>query len=204
MYIGIGLLFTFYIFLPRNSKEIQNYGDKEITNKHRNFCYHFRYKIKYLFLLFSHKHIVIYSIIAIGLYAPLAVLADLWGSLFLHNRFALTTQDATNVSLILYLGLAIGSLILPLFCNNLHRINITLVTSCFFLMILFIILLILDEKNILLVSKNKIFLISMILLAVGFFAGAEMMCFSAAVHYVGILWTTQNKTNNNKKQTKTK
>ncbi|MFN8912389.1 MAG: MFS transporter, partial [Alphaproteobacteria bacterium] len=52
--------------------------------------------------------IVLYAIIAIGLYTPLSAVADLWGTAFLMEKFKLSSTDSAHYVMLIYIGLTIG------------------------------------------------------------------------------------------------
>jgi sugar phosphate permease len=127
--------------------------------------------------ILRHKNIMIYAILAIGLYTPLSALADLWGTAFLKQKFSLTQSDAAYAASMMYLGLGIGSLILPWLSEKYKVLN----RAIFFcgIMILMIFAIILYGP---MLSREHL-IIMMVLL--GFFCGAEMMCFTGALFFAG-------------------
>ena len=122
------------------------------------------------------KPILVYALLAAGLFAIPAVFADLWGSKFLITRFKFNEETARSISLAIYLGLALGSIILPYLAALIQRSNLIIFISLLVNLIGFII--ILTGKNL---SKEELFLLAII---IGFFCGAEMICFNAAWHLV--------------------
>jgi sugar phosphate permease len=125
--------------------------------------------------IISHSQIMIYALLAIGLYAPLSVLADLWGTAFLMQKYGFSRADAAQTSMMMYLGLALGSLILPWACEK-YRVLNKAIRLCG-LAILLIFAVILYGPKLSIVNLSAVFI------ALGIFCGAEMMCFTGAVHY---------------------
>jgi sugar phosphate permease len=119
--------------------------------------------------------IMIYALLAIGLYAPLSVLADLWGTAFLMQKYGLKRADAAQTSMMMYLGLALGSLILPWICEKYGILNRAIKLCGLAILLAFAFILFGPQVSILCLST--------VLIALGFFCGAEMMCFTGAVHY---------------------
>jgi MFS family permease len=121
------------------------------------------------------RGIMIYAILAIGLYTPLSVLADLWGTAFLMQKFDLSRSAAATASMMMYLGLAMGSLFLPWACEK-WNLQIRAVQTCG--------LAIFAIFGFLLFGPGvQLWLLTLLLIVLGFFCGAEMLCFSGAVTY---------------------
>lgn len=119
------------------------------------------------------KRIVIYAILAIGLYTPLSALADLWGTAFIKQKYGLLKDDAAITTMLMYVGLTIGSLTLPWFAEKHNKINLAILLCGFGILITFSAILYLPPFD-------KIHL-QIALLVLGFFCGAEMMCFTGAL-----------------------
>jgi MFS family permease len=122
------------------------------------------------------KPILVYSLLAAALFAIPAVFADLWGSKFLITRFKLNDSTAVSISLSVYWGLALGSLVLPYLAALLDRAKLVICISLFINLIAFSIILIYQD-----LSEDLLLLLALIM---GFFCGAEMICFNAAWHLV--------------------
>ena len=121
------------------------------------------------------KRVMIYAVLAVGLYTPLSVLADLWGTAFLMQKFTLTRAMAAQIGMMMYLGLSIGSLLLPWICEKWGLLDRAIrICSVGILLTLCFILFGPD------VSTTTL---SLLLVLLGFFCGAEMMCFTGAVRY---------------------
>lgn len=125
--------------------------------------------------IISNRQIMIYALLAIGLYAPLSVLADLWGTAFLMQKYGLERAHAAQTSMMMYLGLALGSLILPWVCEKYGILNKAIKLCGLAILIAF--------AFILFGPQVSIIFLSIVLVGLGFFCGAEMMCFTGAVHY---------------------
>lgn len=121
----------------------------------------------------TNRNILIYTVVAIGLFSPFAVLSDLWGTAFIMQKYQLDQLLATNINLKLYLGIALGSFLLPWFCEKHSIINKGIVFSTFISCVMISLLILGSTLN----SSNLLFL----LFCIGFFCGAEMLCFTAAL-----------------------
>lgn len=159
--LGIILWAVIFFFLSDNERHKKN----EVFN--------FGKILKDLKEIVSNKTIVIYSFLAIGVYTPLAVVADLWGVSFLIERFAISRADAALTTMLMYLGLAIGCLILPAFAERKSFFTQSVQVCSLALLILFSI--------ILFVPFLPLLVLQVIFLLIGFFCGAEMICFSGAL-----------------------
>lgn len=122
--------------------------------------------------------IIVYALLAVGLYAPESVLADLWGTGFIMQKYSLNQSQAAFISTSMYLGLAVGNFILPWYCEKHALLNkgIQLCTASIFVGFIYI----------LFGPALSAFSLIAIFIAIGFFSGAEMMCFTGAT-----LHTTQ-------------
>jgi len=125
--------------------------------------------------ILTNKRIILYSIAAIGLYTPLAVIADLWGTGYLIAKFGLSRVEAANSSLMVYVGMAIGSLVLPYICEKRRVINTSIKICSVMILLTFIFLLYGPDFTIEGLTVTLIFL--------GFLCGSEMVCFTAAISF---------------------
>ena len=122
--------------------------------------------------VFQHREIVLYSLIAIGLFTPLCVLADLWGTALIMEKFTLGRAQAASLSMYLYGGLTLGSLILP-WLSLKWRISKRVIQVC-------AIGLILCLCTLLYANGLMIWQLALLLTIIGILCGAEMICFAAA------------------------
>jgi MFS family permease len=158
--LGLGgfILFLLSFFFIKNvNHEKNNSGFKNIISQ-----------VKYGFS----RQILLYAVIAAGIYAPVCVFGDLWGVRFLSAKFNISEGDAINICLSLYGGLAIGSLILPFLSEKLNSLNSVIIVSLLINAGLFSTLIFSEAFSI----ENLYILV----MAIGFFCGSEMICFNAA------------------------
>ncbi len=121
------------------------------------------------------KNIMIYAIVAIGLYTPLSAIADLWGPAFMEQKFGLANDAAAVSNMWMYIGLTAGCMIMPWIAEKLNKINQAIVFCGFMVLLLFCIIVYMP-------AVDKITL-ELLLFTLGFFCGAEMMCFTGALSF---------------------
>lgn len=122
--------------------------------------------------------IMLYALLAIGVYTPESVLADLWGTGFLMEKFSFSKAQAAFASTSMYLGMGIGSLIFPWLCEKYDILNESIQACTFCLFALF--------AYILFAPSFSYYPVLGFLIILGLFSSAEMVCFTGAV-----LYTTQ-------------
>ncbi|MEI6882275.1 MAG: hypothetical protein WCK82_13215, partial [Bacteroidota bacterium] len=115
-----------------------------------------------------------YAIMTTCFYSPLAVIADLWGVSFLMNHFHLPRGNAANVTMQIYVGAAVSSLLIPWLCERHKEYNRGIIYSWFGMVICLITLLYSDLSAYALIA---------ILITLGVFSSSEILCFGAASHY---------------------
>ncbi len=156
--LGFILLLLAFLYLPKTQKEhnveSNNYSFNDIKR------------------ILNNKKILIYAFIAIGLFAPLSVMADLWGTAFLICKFNLSRELAAPILMNIYIGMAVGSIVLPIYAHK-YGINKLITYSSVVLLILFSLMVYLDNLSI-----NQL---TILLIMIGFFCGSEMLCFTAAL-----------------------
>lgn len=126
-----------------------------------------------LLSLVKNKQIWKYSFLSSGFYVPLAILAELWGIAFLKKNYQISQTDAAHLASLLYIGLGIGSIIIPWLAEKKKAMNQTLFICCLINCLSLLILLYQPHLSYLGASCN--------LLILGFFSGAEIICFSGAL-----------------------
>ena len=118
------------------------------------------------------RKVMLYAFLAVGVYTPLSVLADLWGTAFLIEKYGLSSFDAAHLSMMMYCGLAISSLLLPGFCER-YKILDRAIQVCSVLL-LFFFALVLYGPHFSQLGVGILFVLT------GICCGAEMMCFTGA------------------------
>lgn len=132
-------------------------------------------------LILKQKAIIIYAILAISVYTPLCILADLWGTVFFMEKFSLSRSSAAQISLCLYAGLTLGSLIVPAFSVKLGKLKETIQLCALGLIVSISVLLYINEASVI--------QLAFLLILIGFLCGAEMICFTLAVQYAPIKYS---------------
>lgn len=122
---------------------------------------------------FKNSNIMIYAILAIGLYTPLSAIADLWGTAFIKEKYGLTKAHAAQIVMVLYVGLTIGSIVLPWLSEKYDILNQSIMFCIFALLGVFSLIVYLPAGD----TTS----LMVLLFLVGFFCGAEMMCFTGAL-----------------------
>jgi len=161
---GLPLLVLIYFIVPKQDFKNTAFKDKAFKEVYKDFL-----------IIIKDSRIILYAFLAIGLYTPLAVLSDLWGTVFFREKYLLTKADAAFTSTIMYVGLGLGSIILPGLCAKENRLNRAIQICLIGFLVLFSVVLygpVFDR-----------FQLTFLLITMGFFCGAEMMCFSGATLY---------------------
>jgi predicted MFS family arabinose efflux permease len=159
---GLILVILAFLVIPGNKKISQN-----------NAKFSFRSIVKDLTGVMKNLNIWFYTMIAMGFYAPFSVLADLWGGDFIMNRFSIAQSEAAFFATLLYLGLAIGSLVISWISEKYNCASRMIFISIFIVTISYSYLI--YGTNI-----DRSYLITLLII-IGFFCGAEMICFSQAI-----------------------
>ena len=158
------IFFCVLACIPRDKKIIDVQDNQILAHLRRG-----------LVAVFKQKAIIIYSIIAVSVYTPLCVLADLWGTAFLMERFSLERATAAQLSLYLYGGLTLGSLMLP-WLSMKWKLAKETIQICAIGMIVSLFIL-------LYVNSISIWQLACLLTLIGLFCGAEMICFAGAAQH---------------------
>ncbi|MDZ5762313.1 MFS transporter N-terminal domain protein [Candidatus Cyrtobacter comes] len=154
--VGVVIFIVSFILIKPNEKQSVSIEAKDV------------------FKLCISRKILIPSIIAIGLYVPVAVLGDLWGIHFLQTKFNVTKSIAARINALLYIGMIFGSAVVPYIFERLGRIAFGIRISILIITILFGVL----------IYTNLIYpsvLLYIIIILLGFFCGGEMLCFTFAL-----------------------
>lgn len=130
------------------------------------------FNVRILAKVFKQKIVYVYGILGLGLFSSLTVFADVWGTAYLINRYGVSRADAASAAMTMYIGLALGSLILPWYFEKRNRIFIGLKLCSSVLLIVFFAFILIPEIN---------FAVAKIMLCLlGLFSGAIMLSFTGA------------------------
>lgn len=125
--------------------------------------------------VFKNKSVMLYAFLAIALYTPLSVIADLWGVPFLMQKYGFDRAQAANACMSMYAGLCSGSLVMSWAAEKYNRLNHTILMSSFIILGLFVIVIFGPALN--------YYMLILALFGLGCFCGAEMLCFTGvALH----------------------
>lgn len=121
----------------------------------------------------SNRKILLYGLLSIGAYSPVAAFSDLWGPGFLTTKFNLSNVQAVSINLFIYIGLGIGGVFVPMFFNYGKKLLRGIRYSCLILSLLIALLIYGPNTLSTLVLQSSLFLF-------GFFSCAEILCFVLA------------------------
>ena len=113
---------------------------------------------------------------ALGIYLSISVLADLWGVSFLMHAYGMDRILASKIVSFIYVGLCVGSLSLTFLSDLIHRRKLLISVSTLSLVLLVSLVVYYPY-----LSVNAL---SGCLFLIGFFSGAEMLCFTSATESV--------------------
>lgn len=165
-FFGVGIFVFGYIFLPKDHlAPVREHGAKEVSTP----------IVRSVLETFKSWNIMIYAVIAVGLYTPLSVLADLWGTAFIMEKYGLTQAEASQTTLSVYMGMMAGSLFLAWFAQKINRLNL-MIRLCGVLMVLGFALLLYGPK----ISPVAL---TGLMIFIGFLCGAEMICFNGVARF---------------------
>ncbi len=152
--IGVAIFVISFVLIRQNEKQ------------------HVTVELKDIFKLCISKRVLLPSIIAIGLYVPVAVLGDLWGIHFLQTKFNVAKSTAAQINALLYIGMIFGSSIVPYIFEKFGKVALGIRISICIITTLFALLIYTD------LNYPSLF---MIIILLGFFCGGEMLCFTFAL-----------------------
>lgn len=167
-FIGIGILVFAYYFLPKPQPNTLFATQENIVKS----------ILQRIISVFKLKYVMLYALLAVGVYTPLSVLADLWGVAFLMQKYALSRVDAAETSMMMYVGLGIGCLLLPWFSEKYHLLNRSIAFCTIGVLLIFALLLYGPPLS---MGWLQIALISL-----GICCGVEMLCFTGASNYTAV------------------
>jgi len=163
--IGCGILLVAYYFLP-NPQPATLFVVRE--NRLKNIA-------KRIVSVLQLKSVMLYAFLAVGVYTPLSVLADLWGVAFLMQKYELSRVDAAATSMMMYVGLGVGCLFLPWLSEKYHLLNRSIKYCTFGVVCIFALLL---YGPVLSITS-----LQCLLVLLGVCCGVEMLCFTGASHF---------------------
>lgn len=125
--------------------------------------------------VFKTRPVLAYAIMTTCFYSPLSVIADLWGVSFLINHFHLPRVNAASITMQIYVGAAISSLIIPWLCERYKVYNKGIIYSWIGMVFCL--------ATLLYGGSLSAYVLIAVLIILGIFSSSEILCFSAASHY---------------------
>ncbi|MBS0186191.1 MAG: MFS transporter [Proteobacteria bacterium] len=162
---GIGFLVALFNFYGLTEKSITSQKKKEHDLQLSNV-------LSSILTIFKSGQCWISAFVALGIYSTISVVADLWGVSFCMQVYHLPRVKAAHLVSLLYVGLCIGSIVIP-YVSYKFSSQKKIIIGC--LIGLFINLFLLFF-----LSKASLFLKGVFFFNIGFFSGAEMVCFAYA------------------------
>lgn len=164
-YGGIPILTLMYIFLPHERQSERKPEDHMSWSQVGSVVW----------AATKNWHIILYGILSIGVYTPLAVIADSWGTAFLTEKYGWLADKSARTIMNMYIGLSIGSILLPWISRLWGDYNQVIKFSLWGLLAGFSI--------VIYAPQLPEWQLMTILIAIGILCGSEMMCFSGASYY---------------------
>lgn len=116
------------------------------------------------------RFVWLYALTALGMYLPISVFADLWGVSFLTLKYGLSREVAAKVLSWSYVGTCGGVIFIALVSNILKQVRLLIgIASAAVTVLMAVIVFVPDLSNT---------TISVLLVLLGIFVGAEILCFS--------------------------
>lgn len=163
--IGTSIFVLVFIVFPREKNVSQPVPEKTTAND----------ILTGIRTILKTRMVLIYAFLAVGLYTPLSVMADLWGVAYIMSKFGIDRSSAAEVSMMMSVGLCIGSLALPYVAEKYDALNKTIRICIFGILTTLCAILFLPNLG--------TWEISTLFLLLGLFCGAEMLCFTGIVNY---------------------
>lgn len=130
------------------------------------------FNLEVLKQVFKNKIVYIYGILGLGFFSCLTVFADLWSTAYIVKRYGVTRGDAASAAMTMYIGLALGSLLLPWYFEKKDKIFTGIKLCSFILSGLFF--------GFILIPNLSFAAAKILMFLIGVFSGAIMMSFTGA------------------------
>ena len=162
--IGIVIAILIFIFIPKNlGTEVRN-QDKLQSAVASNLA-----------KLVKNPQVILPGIIAGFMYLPIDAFAELWAVPFFMSKYNIGNEQASLASAIIFIGVAIGSVLLAIFARKIRSYMKTIRISAILTAALFIPLIYVD---------CGIFVAFGIVFVIGFLTGAQPISFTCAKNNV--------------------
>lgn len=121
--------------------------------------------------VFKNPQAWIFGIVAIGIYLPISVVADLWGVSFVMEKFNIDKAEAAQMISFIYIGISVGCPIFPWISKVIESVRQTLIIGA--IGVIACLAYLVFGENIPIWAANTV------LFGIGLSAGAEILCFVA-------------------------
>ena len=127
--------------------------------------------VQSVFKLFKNSQIILCGIVAGLMYLPISAFSELWAIPFFMTKYSVNNETASLASAILFVGVAVGSLVFAIFARKIRSYMKTIKLGAFGTGMMFIVLLYFSAN--LYVAFSVVFLI-------GLFTGTQVINFTCA------------------------
>lgn len=163
---GVFIFLFNFLALPSSHK-----GDKVIVPGEESTSF------QSLVLVFKNKQAWLFSLVAIGIYLSIAVVADLWGVSFITEKFNIPKAEAAQMISSIYFGTAFGCPLFAWINRLLGSIRKTVLIGGVGTIILL--------GSLVFVPHIPLSIAYSLCFGIGFCAGAEILCFIGACEMMG-------------------
>jgi predicted MFS family arabinose efflux permease len=161
---GIGVLITLLIFffIPKDIK-------KKRTEKS------FRSVLNAILKLLKNSQVILPGVVGSFMYLPISAFSELWAVPFFMSRYGINNEQASLASAMVFIGVAIGSILLAIFARRIRSYVKTMQISTIFTSLLFVLLLFV---------QCNVYVAFGIVFLIGFLTGAQTISFTCAKNSV--------------------
>lgn len=123
----------------------------------------------------KNRKVLLYAMLAFGLYTPLTVLSDTWGITFLMQKYNLSLDDAASCTSFIFIGLCIGSFAIPAYFEPKNMMKMGIQFGLISMFTVFVTILYNDQMTLI--------QLQVLLFLLGFMVGSEMLCFTCVSNF---------------------
>lgn len=156
---GFLILVLIYIFIPKNLK------NPEVKKKRPESI------VCNVGRLFKNSQVMLSGVTAAFMYLPIDAFAELWAVPFFMTKYNINNEQASFASAIIFMGVALGSVVLAVFARKINSYMKTIRFSVVLTAIFFILLV---------CMKGNMITSFVIVFIIGFFTGAQPIGFTCA------------------------
>lgn len=130
-----------------------------------------------LFSVFKNRQAWLFGLVAVGVYLPIAVVADLWGVSFVEEKFNIDKQEAAQMISFIYFGTACGCPLFAWISRMIGSVKQSVIIGGFGMIALL--------GYIIFIPNIPVLFANIIFFLIGLCTGAEILCFIAACTIMG-------------------